>query len=118
MDDRIDLSPLDPRRDEALLAGRVRAIALDAMTARAGKAGVLADLSAWAGPAMAAAAAVALVAGVTMFSTRGAAAPLPRTVLDAVGIPVSVAEWAQANHYPSTAELVAALTRTGGPAQP
>jgi hypothetical protein len=117
MDDPIDLSPLDPRSDPARFDRMVRGITEAAMapSARPPGAGLLGDLLRWSRPALAAAALVALVAGAALFSPRPPAVP-PDALLEAVGIPAPLGEWARANRYPSAAELLAAFPLPGDPA--
>ncbi|HSB55832.1 MAG TPA: hypothetical protein VLD58_15830 [Gemmatimonadales bacterium] len=115
MDDPIDLSPLDPRRDPARFERMVGAIVQAAMTPPRATRGtlVLAELLRWTRPALAAAAVVALVAGTALFSLRRPSAAPGEAILEAVGIPEPLAAWARADHYPSTAELLAAFPQAG-----
>lgn len=107
-DDKIDLAPLDPSRDrlrwERLIVGlakRVTAIR------RAPTIGEL--VSAWARPALAIAAALALVAWV-----GGAVWPRTAQASEDTSATTALAEWAAADQTPGAADVLDILGRGHG----
>lgn len=118
MDDRIDLSSLDPEGAGPRFDRLVTGIVTDAMAARSSRPQAVVPillLTRWRGPLLAAAATIALVAGGSLIA-RPAPSPAPQSVVEAVGIPASVARWAERGEVPSVGELIAGVTAgTPGP---
>jgi hypothetical protein len=111
MDDRIDLSALDPAADPARFERLLSAVAADAVQARAARGPVpptLLDLVSWTRPLLAVAATIAVVAGAALVSLRRSGAA-PESLAESVGIPRAVAEWAAQGEHPPAAALIAAF---------
>lgn len=111
MDDRVDLSSLDPQGAGARFDRLVSGIVADAMSARAGRpqaAIPILLLTRWSRPLLAAAATIALVAGGSLL-LRPTPPPAPESLVEAVGIPASVARWAERGEVPSVGELIAGV---------
>ena len=105
--DRIDLSALDPSRDAERWEAMVRATAARGMDARRPSARVLAELVAGWRPALALAAAVAVLAWVpSLLAARRDAAKAAAAPADPV---LSTASWALRARSPTAADLVASL---------
>ena len=104
-DDPIDLSPLDPLRDPLALDARVAAIARDAVIPPPPD--ILAELAAWARPALAAAAVIAAIASYPLLVHR----PTQRRVTTAeiLGVPSAVVELARSGTPPGLVDLAEAL---------
>jgi hypothetical protein len=103
--DRLDLSPLDPRRDEHRWERLVRQImvhsAAELQRRRAvGKFGLFDGLLAWSRPALATAAALVLLSlGVLQFKTPEAMAS-PLTFFKSPGMPQPVSVWLEEGQPP------------------
>lgn len=115
--ERIDLSPLDPADDQLAYERFVRRI-LDAaapeLARRAGEAGPLALVAAWARPTLVAASLVAALAAGALLATERvspAADGAAGTVVDALGVPQPAAEWLEDGREPDAADLVLAMER-------
>lgn len=113
IDEPIDFSPLDPRREPERFEQLVRSITLAAAAALGAPAmrrrGVMEQIAAWRTP-MLAAAAVVTVASVLALVQSAAAAP-PRTpfIAEAVGVPTTVAQWMRSSELPSAGDLLEAF---------
>ena len=130
-ENRLDLSALDPRRDEERFERSVRSIAArlapTLAARRARKPDLWTLLAAWQRPVLAAAAvlAVALVAALMRLgplaapgssnavsahsrvaSPKPAATRQPSTLLEAAGVPAAVAEWAETGTAPSGSSVL------------
>lgn len=112
--ERMDLSALDPTRDELRYERLVRRI-VDAagpeLARRAAAATPLAMLAGWARPTLTAAAVVAVLAGSALMSTERAGAPAaaPDNVADALGLPAPASDWLIEGREPSADDLVLAM---------
>jgi hypothetical protein len=104
----MDLSPLDPRRDPERLERAVASILRDAapeLARRRAPQGVLGWLERWTGVGVAAAVLVAAASLATLLA-------LPRTastsegIGESLGIPPSLAAWADSTGVPSTEDLL------------
>ena len=114
-DDPIDLTSLDPTADAARFDALVQGIAMRAeplLLARRARLTGFGQISAWRRPVLLLAAAVALVAGVSLLRTRQPAARSETTLAEAIGTPSSMATWVRTGSAPSPADL---LTASGGP---
>ena len=112
--ERIDLGPLDPRRDALAYERLVRRV-MDAagpeLERRARAAGPLAVVAVWARPTLAAAAVVAVLAAGALLSTdRHTPEPWPDTV-EALGVPAPAADWLLDEREPEASDLVLAMER-------
>ena len=110
--ERVDLSPLDPSNDRLRYERLVRRIVEAAgpeLARRAGEAGPLALLGAWARPALTAAAVIAALALGALAGTDRGGSPPPTTVVDALGVPSPAADWLEEGREPTTADLVLAV---------
>jgi hypothetical protein len=119
IDDPVDLSALDPTRDDAQFDAMATQLAERAIAARqATSSGVLAELVSWTRPALAAAALIAAVSALTLsrMATDAGRSRQP-TSADALGIPSRVADWANTNYTPSPLELVGAIGSARGEGQ-
>ncbi|NIP83390.1 MAG: hypothetical protein GWM90_30860 [Gemmatimonadetes bacterium] len=109
--ERVDLSPLDPSLDRLRYERLVRRIvdaAAPELARRAGEAGPLAALGAWARPTLTAAAVIAALAVGTLVAVeRGRDAPA--TMVDALGVPAPAAEWLEQGREPTASDLVLAV---------
>lgn len=105
-DSPLDLSPLDPLRDEHALDARIAAIARDAMIPP--PADLFSELASWARPALAAAAVIAAVAAYPLFRQRPIARPV--TTAEILGVPTAVVELARSNTPPGVIDLAEALS--------
>ncbi len=111
MDDRIDLSPLDPRGDGPRFDRLVSGIVADSINARASRPQAVVPillLARWSRPLLAAAATIALVAAGSLFF-RPAPHPAQAALVEALGIPAPVARWAERGEVPSVSELIAGV---------
>jgi hypothetical protein len=117
-DDPIDLSPLDPTRDAARFTALASSIARDAMLARMRKAAqppdLLAELTAWWRPALAAA---AIVLGVALpMLGRALVAPTKPPAIasatDVLGIPRELMDLLASPRMPSLFQIDNALAST------
>lgn len=112
--ERIDLSPLDPAADQLAYERFVRRI-MDAagpeLARRAGEAGPLTLVAAWARPTLAAASIIAaLAAGAILATDRPDSAATPEgTVVDALGVPQPAAGWLEDGREPDAGDLVLAM---------
>jgi hypothetical protein len=119
IDDPVDLSPLDPTRDDARFDAMARQLAEKAIGARhTPSTDPLGELLSWTRPALAAAALIAAVSTLALSRMSITAVTTSRraTSADVLGIPPRVADWASTNYTPSPLELVAAIggARGGG----
>lgn len=104
-DGPIDLSPLDPSRDRLRWERMIRATAARATRPRPNP--VLADLSSWARPLLAMAAALALLAWLPALLGRGAGTTAAAAA--ARDPALSLSTWASTGELPATADLLATL---------
>jgi hypothetical protein len=104
----IDLGPLDPSRDAARWERMVRGVAARAAegAARRRPAPLLVQLAAWVRPALACAAAVALLAWVPAWLRPGQVAT-PTSV--AADLPARLAAWAASDGADAASDLLLAL---------
>jgi hypothetical protein len=120
IDDKCDLSSLDPTRNRARFDAMASRLAADAIAARRARASdPLGELVPWMRPALAAALLIAAASALALVrmspadrSPAGGAASA-----DAIGIPPRIAEWVSTNYVPSPLELVAALGSARGDRQ-
>jgi hypothetical protein len=118
-DDRLNLDPLDPTRDNAFVS-RVAGIATDAMAARRGinaaRRTLLGDLGAWLHPALVGAGLVAAACLVALVAERAPGSPAPSgrgaAASEILGIPAPLVALARSTQAPSVTQLVAALSNT------
>jgi acyl-CoA reductase-like NAD-dependent aldehyde dehydrogenase len=113
-DDPINLTPLDPTADAARFDALVRGITARAepiLEARRARLTSVGQISAWRRPVLLLAAAIALVAGVTLLQPRQTSTRSETTLADAIGMPSSVASWIRTGTTPSPADL---LITSGG----
>lgn len=103
-DDPIDLSPLDPVRDLPALDARVAAIARDAVIPP--EHDLIAELAAWARPALAAA---AVIAAIAIYPLVHRPSPRRVTTAEILGVPPAVVELARSNSPPGLVDLAEAL---------
>jgi len=111
-DDRLDLSPLDPSRDEVRwrwLGATIRNRAAAELARRAGRAGVLSTVGHWAWPAAAAAALVAVLSGGALALVHPPATT--EHVVQAFDLEEPVSAWLEQGRAPTTDDLVLALER-------
>jgi hypothetical protein len=106
-DERIDLSPLDPSRDEKRWQRLITGIAERAVAVRRRRVSVRYQLGAWARPALALAAAAAVVA--VLGALLGGATLRGGAVATAHDPALTLVEWAATGERPETAALVAVL---------
>jgi hypothetical protein len=112
--DRVDLSALDPRRDELgyeRLVRRILTAAGPELERRARAAGPLALVAGWAKPTLAAAAVIAAVAVAAIAATdRGVGTTAePATMVEALGVPAPAADWLEDGRGPTRSDLVVAM---------
>jgi hypothetical protein len=122
----LDLSPLDPLRDDRRFAALADSIVRDAMAARRpatrvyARQSVMALLSRWSTPILAAAAVVVAAAVPMLARSTGDMSPIPSSgpavesagvpaLPDRFGIPGSIILLAQSRGEPTPAELIAAF---------
>lgn len=115
---RLDLSPLDPRRDpdrwERMVAGVLaRASIPDAIVIPLVR-GPLATLAGWARPLLAAAAAIVALSLVSLGGQApavavAASADEPATMVEALAVPEPVAGWITEERGPQRGDLLVAL---------
>lgn len=111
MDDRIDLSPIDPAGDRDRFDAIVTRIAREGMAARAARpAGAVPLLLVhrWRRELLALAAAIAVLAGGSLL-TGPARATGPRSPVESLGVPGPLARWAEQNRVPTVGELINAM---------
>ncbi len=112
---RLDLSSLDPTRDQLgyeRLVQRILDVAAPELARRAASNTPLAAVAGWARPALAAAAIVAAMAAGAMFQMAGRAAePTLGSVAEALGVPAPAADWLSEGRAPTRADLVLAMER-------
>jgi len=116
----VKLDRLDPARDSAAFDRRVLAIAADALAQRtaAPQQTVLGALGAWSAPAIAAAAAIVIAAGVAVTLLPLPAAAAPASFAESAGIARPLVQWSADNHSPTADELFRAVSgRLAGSAQ-
>ncbi|HEU0052875.1 MAG TPA: hypothetical protein VFQ39_06845 [Longimicrobium sp.] len=105
----VDLSPLDPRRDperwERLVHGIMARAAIPAAVVR----GPWVALAAWRRPALAAAALVAAVSIVALGTTETHAAAAPATVVEALDVPRPMSDWMVEGRDPGRQDVLVAL---------
>ena len=117
--DPIDFSLLDPVRDAARFRAITGAIAHDAMKARARRRAaapdIVAELTAWARPALVAAAIVLAVAIPTLarIGRPAAASPSVASATDVMGIPRQLMDLLRSPRTPSLMQIDAALASGG-----
>jgi hypothetical protein len=113
--ERVDLSALDPTQDRLgyeRLVRRVVAAAGPELARRAAGDNPLAMLAAWARPALAAAAVIAVVAIGTLAVTERAGHDEPLgTMADALGVPAPASDWLADGREPTRGDLVLAMER-------
>jgi hypothetical protein len=108
-DERIDLSSLDPSRDEARWNRRIELIAARAAAAGRRRLTVAQQLRTWMRPALAIAASVALVSWLGALASR----PSEPTAITATEDPAStLARWAMSDERPSTSSILEVLGGT------
>lgn len=113
--ERIDLSALDPTRDEARWEGLVRRIMDEAapeLTRRATRNDPFALLGSWARPMIAAAASIAVVSMVLLQRDSGPVelgSTASLNILEALEVPRPAADWLAEDRAPTVADLVTAL---------
>jgi len=111
----IDLSALDPTRDEARWEALVRRIMDEAtpeLTRRATRNDPFALLGSWARPMIAAAASIAVVSLALLQRDSGPVelgATASLNILEALEVPKPAADWLAEDRAPTVADLVAAL---------
>lgn len=112
-DDRIDLSALDPTRDESHFNALVASImdrAADQLAERRAARSPLTQLVQWRRPMLAAAAVIAMVSvGVLWRVQRPEGDDESTGVAEAMGVPTLLAQGIRDNELPTTAELFAAF---------
>lgn len=111
---KLDLSPLDPSRDEAhweRLIGRITERARPELARRAAQAGVLSLLGNWAWPALAAAGIAAVLSGAALAVGRSQLPGLDRTdgIIHALGLGEPVTTWLDSERAPTTSDLILAI---------
>jgi hypothetical protein len=114
--ERVDLSALDPTRDRIgyeRLVHRILEAAAPELARRRAAANPLVQLAAWARPALAAAAVIAvLAAGAIAMAERYDGAQDPAgTIADALGVPAPASDWLAEGRAPTTGDLVLAVER-------
>ena len=111
---RVDLSPLDPSRDQVgyeRLIRRILAAAEPELARRAGQASPIALVAGWARPTLAAAAIIAVVAlGALKTSERGQPRPT-ESMVETLGVPAPAADWLEDGREPTASDLVLAMER-------
>ena len=113
IEDRVDLSPLDPEHDREHWRDFVDRVALRA-AAESAQARVKAEeieLMHWARPSIIAAAIAAAVSSVVLL-TPDRSATRATVIGELIGIPSPVAEWTVEGRTPTPAELYVLLART------
>lgn len=112
---RLDLSLLDPQRDQLgyeRLVRRIMDAARPELARRATSSTALAAVAGWARPALAAATIVAATAAGAMATmARRAAEPAEASVVEALGVPAPAADWLNEGRSPTRADLVLAMER-------
>lgn len=113
-DERVDLSPLDPRGDQLRWERLIRSVmdaAAPELARRTSSATPLAVLGSWARPALTAAALVAALAvGALAMTERVAeAADAPGTVADALGVPEPASVWLAEQRGPTAGDVAFAM---------
>lgn len=113
-DDKIDFSPLDPARDALRFERMVRATAARAREAAAKslEPTVVSQLAAWARPALALAAAAALLLWLpSVFGSKPGATPgtNPTAAKTAADPAASLVRWTQGTETPPVGEVLSAL---------
>lgn len=113
-DERFDFSPLDLEKDRQRferMVGNVmwRARGELARRAAAGQVGVVETMAAWFRPAMAAAAAIAVIS-LTMLATAGRADADPQTgmYMSSAVVPAAMTSWYEEDRLPTADELLLA----------
>lgn len=113
MDEKLNLSPLDPETDpdrfERLVASAVSA-AVEARIHREPVSVTVLDLTRWARPLLAAAAVIALTATGALLALPSNPSQ-PESLAESAGIPPSIAHWAERGERPTAGDLVAAFGR-------
>ena len=112
----VKLGRLDPARDSVAFDRIVFAITADALAERtaAAQPTVLGALGAWSAPAIAAAAAIVMAAGVAVTLLPSPAAAAPASFAESAGIARPLVQWSADNHSPTPDELFRAIS--SGPA--
>jgi hypothetical protein len=113
----IDFSSLDPTRDSTHLNEIARAIARDAMAARAQRSArptdLLSELAGWMRPVLAAAAIVLAVAISTLVVSRRPSTRSVASATDILGIPRELMDLVHSPRTPSLAQIDEALATVG-----
>jgi beta-lactamase regulating signal transducer with metallopeptidase domain len=107
---KLDLSSLDPSRDEHRWASLVNAAASKAFAARKRQVSIAYQALAWARPALAIAAGLALVSWASSFASNRAQTPSASTTQPAY----VVAQWEQSDKAPSTTQILQVLGAQDG----
>jgi hypothetical protein len=107
-DEKIDLSSLDPSRNLAEWNQRIESIAARAWTAHQRRLTVVDQLVTWTRPALAIAAAAALVSWFGAL-TSGPSGSATTTVQDPA---LTLASWAMADEHPSASSILRVLGET------
>lgn len=114
--ERMDLSTLDPTRDQLGYERLVRRIvdaASPELARRAAAANPLAMVAGWARPTLAAAAVIAVLAGGALFATDRASPDAPSTdSFGDLGLPAPASDWLIEGREPTADDLVLAMERT------
>jgi hypothetical protein len=118
-DERVDLSPLDPTLDELRFERAIQAITAQAapmLAARRSQSTRLGVIAAWRRPVWLIAAAVLLLAGVSLLrgsSTTASTAPqtYANTFPDALGVPRSMSGYLLSGTVPSVEQLITTEVR-------
>lgn len=108
--DKLDLSSLDPSRDEQRWAGLVNAAASKAFATRKKRTTIAAQALAWARPTLAIAAGLALVSWAGSFAKQKEE-PISQTATQPAYV---VAHWELNNQAPSTAQILQVLGAQDG----
>ncbi len=101
-DDPLDLSELDPSRDRARWEARIAAVTSQALTRRQRRFSVGDQLVAWARPALAVAASLAIAAWGSAWACGGNA-PVAAQRTDPA---LELARWASSGELPATPQLL------------
>jgi len=113
-EERIDFTPLDPRRGAGAYERQVAAIVEAAgaeLAVRRARSSVFFQLADWRRPLLAAAAIAAVISAATLAAFRlpADAAEAQSGVAEALGVPETIATWVRSDETPTTAELLLAL---------
>jgi hypothetical protein len=111
---KLDLSPLDPSRDEVhweRLIGRITDLARPELSRRAAQVGVLSLLGNWAWPTLAAAGIAAVLSAGALAVGRGPLQVLERTegIVHALDLAEPVTTWLDSERAPTKSDLILAI---------